>query len=143
MYFLSLTKRTWTPIFIYAMCTIAMILVNNLTMYLTVDYIPEKSTFLKEKQILVSEANVLQKALILTSKFGAFFVFFSTDLTFFVVGVLMLQVVLIYLRHMRESVNELRMRNRLELAAEMWPSQESTHVVDIKYLVCIHQYAIE
>jgi hypothetical protein len=102
-----------------------------------------KSSHIQEKQQLFAEVNIFQKALILFSQVGVLFVFFAADLTFLAVGLMMFQVILIYLRHMRESVNELRMRNRLELAAKMWPSQESTYVVDIKYLVCIHQYTLE
>jgi len=103
----------------------------------------DNNSYIKEKQELFAEVNIVQKALILFSQFGVLIVFFAADLTFLAVGLLMFQVILIYLRHMRESLNELRMRNRLELAAEMWPSQESIYVVDIKYLVCIHQYTIE
>lgn len=103
----------------------------------------EKVLYLKEVQQMFAEANIFLKALIILIQVGVLFVFFAADLTYLAVGVLMFQVILIYLRHMRVCMNELRMRNRLEQAAEMWPSQESNYVVDIKYLVCIHQYTIE
>jgi len=67
---------------------------------------------------------------------------FLVDMSYFAVSMCMLQLTLTYLEYLRMSVSEVRMRNRLELAAEMWPSEQSDQVVDLKYLACTHQYII-
>jgi hypothetical protein len=136
----SLKKKIRAPIFMFFVCTFAMILVHHLLIDKDVAESAEEAFF---HDMLSSETNVFITALALTFHSGVIFMLFSTDLTFLVVGLFMFEVVLTYLRHVRGSLNELRMRNRLELAAKMWPSDESNYVVDIKYLVCMHQYAIE
>jgi hypothetical protein len=136
----SLTKKIRATIFLYVVFTFAMILGHHLWIDKDAAENAEEA-FLKKN--LASETNVFLATLALTIHFGVVFVLFSTDLMFLIVGLLMFEVVLTYLRHVRECLNELRMRNRLELAAKMWPSDESNYVVDIKYLVCMHQYAIK